>query len=91
MPGFGAFQMTVGKTHDIKDGAAVDIANLGNGGYRLFWLLPPLYFDSLTKKKPQKFNFKQFAILIPYPEAVAQSWDDDDSKMEDADMEGKEG
>jgi hypothetical protein len=54
-------------------------------------LLPPLYFDSFTKKKPQKFNFKQFAILIPYPEAVAQSWDDDDSKIEDADMEGKGG
>lgn len=83
MHSFGAFQMTVGKTHDIKDGATADIANLGNGGYRLFWLLPPLYFDSFTKKKPQKFDFEQFAILIPYPEAVGQSWDD--SKMEDED------
>ena len=83
MPAFGAFQMTVGKTHDIKDGATADITNLGNGGYRLFWLLPPLYFDSFTKKKPQKFDFEQFAILIPYPEAVAQSWADDDSKIED--------
>jgi hypothetical protein len=79
MPAFGAFQMTVGKTHDIKDGATADITNLGNGGYRLFWLLPPMYFDSFTKKKPQKFDFEQFAILIPYPEAVAQSWADDDS------------
>jgi len=63
-------------------------------------LLPPLYFESFTKKKPQKFKFQQFGILIPYPEIVDQSWDDDHSKIEDeadgdvdmqdgdADMEG---
>ncbi len=82
MPAFGAFQMTVGKTHDIRNGATADIANLGNGGYRLFWLLPPENFDSFTKKKPQKSDFEQFAILIPYPEAVDESWDED-SKIED--------
>jgi hypothetical protein len=73
MPGFGAFQMTVGKTRDIKNGATAEIANLGNGSYRLFWLLPPLYYDSFTKKKPQRFDFEQYAILIPYPEVVDQS------------------
>ncbi|OWY91922.1 Crinkler (CRN), partial [Phytophthora megakarya] len=30
MPQFGGFQMTVGKNHDIKDGAADDLAKLGH-------------------------------------------------------------
>jgi len=74
--------MTVGKTHDLRESASADIAKLGRAGNRLFWLLPPQHFESFTKKNPQKFNFAQFAILIPYPEAVDESWDED-SKIED--------
>ena len=65
IPEFGAFQMTVGKTHDIKGGAKADLALLGTNGNKLFWLLPPLYFKSFTKKSPQDID--QYAMRIPYP------------------------
>ncbi|KAG2769611.1 hypothetical protein Pcac1_g19080 [Phytophthora cactorum] len=68
MPQFGGFQMTVEKTHDIKGGAADDLAKLGPNGNRLFFLLPPLYYKTFTKKTPQ--TIEQFAILVPYPEQV---------------------
>jgi hypothetical protein len=65
IPGIGAFQMTVGKKHDIKSGITNDLAMLGEAN-RLYWLLPPLYYHSFTKKTPQ--NIDQYAVLIPYPE-----------------------
>ena len=65
IPGIGAFQMTVGKNHDIKGGARGDLALLG-GANRLYWLLPPLYYHTFTKQSPQ--DIEQHAILIPYPE-----------------------
>lgn len=65
IPGMGAFQMTVGKRHDIKDGASEDLAML-QGAKKLYWLLPPLYYHSFTKKPPQ--NIEQYAMRIPYPE-----------------------
>ena len=67
IPGIGAFQMTVGKKHDIKGGARDDLALL-QGANRLYWLLPPLYYHSFTKKSPQ--DIEQHAILIPYPDYV---------------------
>ncbi|KAF0713749.1 Aste57867_4226 [Aphanomyces stellatus] len=66
IPQVGAFQMTVGKTHDIKGGAEENLKLLGNNGNKLYWLLPPLYYHSFTKKTPQ--TIKQYAVLIPYPE-----------------------
>ncbi|KAL7999158.1 putative P-loop containing nucleoside triphosphate hydrolase [Plasmopara halstedii] len=66
MPHVGGFQMTVGKKHDIKGGAATDLAKLGENGNRLYFLLPPQYYHSFTKKTPQ--TIEQYAILIPYPE-----------------------
>ena len=69
IPGIGAFQMTVGKTHDIKGGKAT-IDNLTKlekeGSNKLFWLLPPLYYKTFTKKTPQEID--QYALLIPYSE-----------------------
>jgi hypothetical protein len=50
MPGIGAFQMTVGKKHDIKGGVRADLAKLGPGANKLYWLLPPLYYNNFTKK-----------------------------------------
>lgn len=66
IPGIGAFQMTVGKKHDIKVGARDDLAMLGKGANKLYWLLPPLYYHSFTKKSSQ--DIEQYAVLIPYPE-----------------------
>ncbi|CAJ0753058.1 21169_t:CDS:2, partial [Entrophospora sp. SA101] len=68
MPNFGGFQMTVGKNHDIKGGTSSDLEKLGPHGNKLYFLLPPLHFESFTKKTPQTIN--QFGILIPYPEKV---------------------
>lgn len=65
IPGIGAFQMTVGKKHDIKGGANKDLAKLGQGANKLFWLLPPMYDHSFTKQSPQ--DIEQYAIQIPYP------------------------
>lgn len=65
IPGIGAFQMTVGKTHDIKGGAKDDLVLLGTNGSKLYWLLPPLYFKAFTKKTPQDID--QYAVKIPYP------------------------
>ena len=65
IPGKGAFQMTVGRTHDIKGGAKDDLALLGTNGNKLYWLLPPLYYKSFTKKTPQDID--QYAVRIPYP------------------------
>ena len=63
--GICAFQMTVGKKHDIIGGARDDLSMLGPGANKLYWLLPPLYYHSFTKKTPQDID--QYAVLIPYP------------------------
>jgi hypothetical protein len=65
IPGIGAFQMTVGKKHDIKGGAKKDLDMLGQGANKLYWLLPPLYYANFTKKTPQDID--QYAVKIPYP------------------------
>ena len=65
IPGIGAFQITVGKTHDIKGGAKRDLALLGTSGNKLYWLLPPLHFDTFTKKNPKDID--QYVVKIPYP------------------------
>ncbi|EGF76149.1 hypothetical protein BATDEDRAFT_92995 [Batrachochytrium dendrobatidis JAM81] len=65
IPGIGAFQMTVGKKHDIKGGAEEDLEMLGDGAEKLYWLLPPLYYHSFTKKTPQDID--QYAVKILYP------------------------
>jgi hypothetical protein len=65
IPGVGAFQMTVGKTHDIKGDLAKDLALLGQGADKLYWLLPPLHYSKFTKKALLEID--QYAVLIPYP------------------------
>jgi hypothetical protein len=65
IPGIGAFQMTVGRKHGIKGGARDDLAMLGQGANKLYWLLPPLCYHSFTKKAPQDID--QYAVQIPYP------------------------
>ena len=68
IPGIGAFQMTVGKQHDIKGNASDDLEKLGSGANKLYWLLPPLHYVSFTKKTPQDID--QYAVKIPYPDAA---------------------
>eukprot|EP00804_Cyclotella_cryptica_P011831 CCRYP_015337-RA/>CCRYP_015337-RA protein AED:0.32 eAED:0.78 QI:201/0/0/1/0/0/3/0/612 len=64
MPGIGAFQMTVGKRHSINRRVKVDLAKLGKGN-KLYWVLPPAYYDSFTKQSPH--DIEQHAIKINYP------------------------
>jgi hypothetical protein len=66
IPGIGAFQITVGKKHDIKGGARDDLVMLGEGANVLYWLLPPLYYRDFTQKSP--YDIEQYAVLIPYPD-----------------------
>jgi len=66
IPGIGAFQITVGKRHKIKGGARDDLAMLGHGANKLYWLVPPLYYNTFTKKSPKDID--QYAVLIKYPE-----------------------
>ena len=66
IPGIGAFQMTVGKNHDIKGRVTHDLAMLGQDARKLYWLLPPLHYSTFTKKTP--LEIEQYAVLIPYPE-----------------------
>jgi hypothetical protein len=66
IPGVGAFQMTVGKKHDIKDSAKSDLEKLGKNSMKLYWLLPPLYYSNFTKKAAAQ-EIVQYAVLIPYP------------------------
>lgn len=74
MPGFGAFQITVATTHDIKDGVTDDLAKLGAESDILYWCIPPTNFDSFTAKRPKKFKgLKQWAILIPYPDVLDET------------------
>jgi hypothetical protein len=68
IPGIGAFQATVSKTHDIKGALAEDLAMLGDGAHRLFWLVPPPLFDSFTKKNPQEID--QYAVKVPFPTVI---------------------
>ena len=65
IPGIGAFQMTVGKTHDIKGGVKEDLELLGANANKLYWLLPPHNYKMFTKKTPQEID--QYAVKIPYP------------------------
>ena len=64
IPGIGAFQITVGKKHDIKGGAKDDLAMLGQGSNKLYWLLPPLYYHSFTNPNQ---DIEQYAVMIPNP------------------------
>ena len=65
IPGLGAFQMTVGKKHSIKKAAIEDLNILEK---KLYWLLPPLYYEDFTKKQP--YDIDQYAVLIEYPRNV---------------------
>eukprot|EP00644_Phytophthora_capsici_P015486 jgi/Phyca11/113302/e_gw1.24.271.1 len=66
MPEVGGFQIALGKEQKIKSQAADELALLGQGGNRLFFLVFPRDFDSFTKQEP--LSIEQYALLIPYPE-----------------------
>ena len=72
IPGIGAFQMTVGKRHDIKGGARKDLAMLGRGANKLYWVLPPLYYEDFTKKSPQEIQQYAVKIIFPYEKGLQQ-------------------
>ena len=65
IPGIGAFHMTVSREHAIRDDIPEKLNLLGSGKDVLYWLLPPLHFNTFTIKDPH--DLKQYAVLIPYP------------------------
>jgi hypothetical protein len=67
IPGVGAFQMTVSDMHPIKGDIRSDLRMIGPNDGKLYWVLPPLAYQSFTIKTPQSIN--QYAIRIPYPQA----------------------
>jgi hypothetical protein len=71
IPGFGAFQITVGQTHTIDKTVQNKLSQLGRGANRLYWLLPSFRYNSWTKKTP--FDIEQYAILIPTPSSVTDN------------------
>ena len=66
IPGIGAFQMTAVRPNQIRDGARNDLAKLGEGADKLYWLLPSISYHSFKKKVPHAVD--QYAVLMPYPE-----------------------
>jgi hypothetical protein len=55
IPGIGAFQMTVGKNHDIKTGAKDDLAMLGGGNKSV-----PRQQDKREQQRQQQQNTMLF-------------------------------
>ncbi|KAI9093010.1 hypothetical protein DFS34DRAFT_269002 [Phlyctochytrium arcticum] len=49
-------------------GAEENLKMLGRGCAKLYWVLPPLYYDDFTRKFP--VHIDQFALKINYPRAV---------------------
>jgi hypothetical protein len=64
IPKIGAFQITVGKEHSINPSVGNDLEILGRGAAKLYFVLPPLYFDTFPKKNQP---IQQYAMKIPYP------------------------
>ncbi len=71
IPNIGGFQMTVGKNHDIKGQAVDDLKILNRCAQKLFFVVPPPYYKTFTKKTPQQID--QNALKIPYPEAIVSN------------------
>ena len=71
IPGTGGFQMTVGKLHSINRRVPVDLALLGRGANKLYFVVPPLHFDTFSRQTaPLHSSFKQYALLMPYPDVT---------------------
>jgi hypothetical protein len=63
------FKLQSAKNRSINGPAAKsDLALLGAGANKLYWLLPPLYYHSFTKHAPH--DIEQYAVLIPYPDST---------------------
>jgi hypothetical protein len=63
IPGIGAFQITVGKTHLLYDSTKDVLAKLGDSN-KLYWVLHVVNYEGFTKKFP--YNIKQYALKM-YP------------------------
>jgi hypothetical protein len=71
----GVFQMTIHKAHDIKVGKHPKLDSqlgmLGEGAKKLYWVLPPLYYNDFTMKEP--YTIDQYAVCIDYPNGRIES------------------
>jgi len=67
IPNIGAFQITVAKKHELNDSVIQDIANLGQGRNKLYWLVPPQNYKDFKCPKDLE-NIDQYAVMIPFDE-----------------------
>ena len=66
IPGIGAFQMAIGKKRDLDETTQDELAILGEGSNKVYWLLPKVcYDDSFIEKSSLEIH--EYALLIPYP------------------------
>ena len=62
IPGFGAFQITVGKRHQLKESAVQGLTLLGEGSNKLYWVLHSCNFKRFSP--PEATGIEQYAVLI---------------------------
>ena len=62
IPGFGAFQITVGKTHTLNDSVMQGLTLLGKGSNKLYWVLHSYNYDRFSP--PEAEGIDQYAVLI---------------------------
>jgi hypothetical protein len=69
IPGLGAFQVTVGKTHPINQRILTDLPLLGPSGGKLFFILPRSRYHGFKKQKIENSDaeIEQYAILLNEP------------------------
>jgi hypothetical protein len=62
------FQTTVGKKHDVPNVEATrnDLALLGDGANKLYWLVSPVDYDTFTEREP--YDMDQYAVFIRFPD-----------------------
>jgi len=65
IPGIGAFQITIGKKHDIKGDVKEALSMLGRDANKLYWLLPSSNYQNFKMQSPHDID--QYAVRIPYP------------------------
>ena len=71
IPGIGVFQMAFGKEFIAKPGAKDELELLGTSN-KLYWLVPPFFYQCFDKKT--NFEIDQYSMVICYPSRKNYLW-----------------